>query len=76
MFLVENLNHSHGHFTLWPRAVTRNWALETHPQALPWKIEIEIFCGHGPSCVHKTHTLGLSTKCYFSTILLMWAFPR
>ena len=48
-------------------------AFETHPTALPWKFEIEFLCGHRPSkCSVKTSPTGLSTKCYFFTILSMW----
>lgn len=46
---------------------------ETHPKSPPWKFEIEFLCGHGPSNYSvKTSSTGLSTKCHFLTILLMW----
>ena len=43
-------------------------ALVTHPKSVPWKIEIK--------CSVKPYAIRLSTECYFSTTLLMWALYK
>ena len=47
-------------------------AFETHPKAVLWIIEIELCVVFKRSV--KIYATGLSTECYFITILFMWAF--
>lgn len=62
----------------------RNWAkshdqesvssLETHPKTVTWTVDVK-FCvvvDH-QVCNVKAYSSGISSKCYFNIILLMWA---
>jgi hypothetical protein len=51
-------------------------ALEGHPEAVPWKLEIEFCVVTGLNCSVKTYMSGLLTEFYFIVILFMLALPH
>lgn len=51
-------------------------ALEPHPEAVSWNLEIEFCVVTGLNCSVKTYMTGLSNEFYFIVILFMSALPH
>ena len=51
-------------------------AVEIHLKAISWKIDLKFVESRAFKGIIKTYATGLSSECYFITILFMWALEH